>query len=27
VLRLGIDEAKSDIALMEFVIERRLRKG
>jgi hypothetical protein len=26
VLRLGIDEAKSDIALMEFVIERRLRK-
>ena len=27
VVRLGIDEAKSDVALMEFVIERRLRKG
>ncbi len=27
VLRVGIDEAKSDVALMEFVIERRLRKG
>ncbi len=27
VLRLGIDQATSDIALMEFVIERRLRKG
>ena len=26
VLRLGLDDTKSDIALTEFAVERRLRK-
>jgi hypothetical protein len=26
VVLLGLDQAKSDIALTEFVVERRLRK-
>lgn len=26
VVTIGLDEAKSDLALSEFVVERRLRK-